>query len=560
MTNRRYSMRHTLTAALMLASAGAHAQTESAGGTKGLTSEFVYKYLTGEVAGQRGNIPLASSLFFELAQSSRDARLAERAAQAAAYGNQHQLAIRAAGLWAELAPDSIEPLQAISQLLLSTGNLQEAQPYLQKLMLTENVRASSFMYLNGILARHPDKAAALKLVQDLARPYQSLPEARFAQAHSAWAADNEALALSELSAADKLRPGWEIAALLRGSILQKKSATSAVAFYRDFLKSYPAANDVRLAYAKLLVSQNQFTEARAQFKQLAEINPDNADMAVMIGVLALETEDYAQADVYFKQALDHDFKHPGQLHIYLGQSAEKQKLDEQALDWYRRVQDGRWHFEAQLRIANLLARQGKLSEARALLHQLPDLNSEQQATALQVEATLLRQAQDHEGAYALLDRAVNSLPNSPEIIYDYAMLAEKLQHFDIMEHQLRKLIQLKPDYAQAYNALGYSLADRNIRLPEATSLLEKALELSPDDYFILDSMGWLQYRLGKLDQALDYLRRAYADKPDPEIAAHLGEVLWHKGQRDEAIKTWKDALGTYPDNEVLLNTTKKFPQ
>lgn len=560
MTNTPRRMRLTLAAALMLAFGGAHAETAAAPAAPQLTSEFVYKYLTGEVAGQRGNIPLASSLFFELAQSSRDARLAERAAQAAAYGNQHQLAIRAASLWAELDPNSVEALQAVSQLLLNTGNLQDAQPYLQKLLQTESARPSSFMYLNGILARHPDKAGALKLVQELARPYQNLPEARFAQAHGAWGAGDEALALRELEAADQLRPGWEIAALLRGSILQKKSEAQGLSFYRDFLKQHPSANDVRLTFAKLLVSLDQFAEARTQFKQLAEINPDNADMAVMIGALAMQMEDYAQAELYFKQALEHDFKHPSQLYIYLGQAAERQQRDAEALGWYKRVDEGRWHFESQLRVANLLARQGKLAEARKLLQELPDLSSEQQATALQAEANLLRQAQDYQGAYALLDQAVNSLPNSPEIIYDYAMLAEKLQHFDVMEQQLRKLIQLKPDHAQAYNALGYSLADRNERLPEALGLIEKALELSPDDYFILDSMGWVQYRLGKLDQALDYLRRAYAEKPDPEIAAHLGEVLWHKGQRDEARKTWQDALGAYPDNEVLRNTTKKFPQ
>lgn len=568
MTKRPNSMRRTLvvvTLILACASINARAENENSSAEKSspqkeLTGEFVYKYLSGEIAGQRGNVPLASSLFLDLAQSSRDARLAERATQAAAYANQHQLAIRAATLWTELAPDSIEALQALSQLLLASSSIEDAEPYLVKLLLDDKTRANTFMHLNGILARHPNKDAALALVGRLIQPYMDLPEARFTHAHSAWGAGQEDLAISELKAAEELRPGWELAAMLHGSILQKKPDSADIAFYHDFLQRYPDANDVRLALAKLLVNQNQFEDARTQFKHLADDNPDNPEMSVMIGVLAAQMEDYTQSDTYFKQALDHDFKHPSQLYIYLGQSAEKQEHDDQALDWYQRVEAGQWHFEAQLRIANLLARQGKLNEARELLQKLPDLSSEQQATALQVEANLLRLAEDYQGAYDLLNKAVSSLPNSPDIVYDFAMLAEKLQQFEIMEQQLRKLIQIKPDYAQAYNALGYSLADRNERLNEAHNLIEKALELSPDNYFILDSMGWVQYRMGKLDQALDYLRRAYAERPDPEIAAHLGEVLWHKGAREEAIKTWQDALSTYPDNEVLINTSNKFPQ
>jgi tetratricopeptide (TPR) repeat protein len=171
---------------------------------------------------------------------------------------------------------------------------------------------------------------------------------------------------------------------------------------------------------------------------------------------------------------------------------------------------------------------------------------------------LLVQAKRPQEAFDLLRETVETLPNSPDLIYDYAMVAERVQRFDVMEHELNKLILLKPDMGHAYNALGYSLADRNERLDEAQTLIEKALALNPSDYFILDSMGWLKYRRGQLSQALDYLKRAYAVQPDPEIAAHLGEVLWQQGNREEAIKTWENALHEHPDNEVLLNTSKKF--
>ena len=556
MPRQRFNFRISAAAAALLA-LSTTAQAQAA--TPELTSEFVYKYLVGEIAGQRGDIGLASSLFYELAKSSRDPRMAERATQAAAYGNQKRLALRAANLWVELDPGSTEAQQALVQMLLNEGELNEALPHLQKLLQTEDTRANAFLFLNGALSRHKDKAAALKLVQKLAKPYQDLAEARFTVGHIAWNAGKDDLAIKELDAAEELRPGWELSAMLHGEILQRQSPTSAEEFYSRFLAQYPESKDVRLAYAKLLVNQKQFDKAREEFKQLSADVGNVPDMAVIIGLLAGQVGDYAQADRYFEQALEQGFKDSDRIYLYLGQSAEKQGKDDQALSWYRRVsEESEQHFDAQLRIAVVLARQNKLDEARQLLHNLKDLDDQNQAIAWQVEANLLTQAHQLQQAYDILQQAVSTMPNSASIVYDFAMLAEKLQRYDVMEQQLRKLIAMQPDFAQAYNALGYTLADRNERLDEAVSLIEKALSLSPDDHYILDSMGWVQYRLGKLDKAAEYLRRAYTVQTDPEIAAHLGEVLWQQGHHDEAIKTWDDALRAHPDNEALLNTSQKF--
>lgn len=561
MKNSPHSMRRaSLALAILFASLGAQAQEAAPPPVEGLTSDFIFKYLVGEVAGQRGDIALASSVFFELAKSSRDPRLAERAARAAVYGNQQQLALRSAELWAELDPESVEAQQAMAQLLLSTGNLEDARLYLEKLLVANDTRANGFLYLNGVLSRHPDKDAALALVQDLAAPYPKQAEAKFAVAHMAFNAGQNELALKELAAAEALRPGWEPAAALHGEILLRESPDKALAFFQSFLKKYPETSNIRLTYAKLLVNEKKLDEARTQFTKLADGVKENPEMAVVVGLLAGQLGDYAQADKYFKQALEHGYKEPEQLYLYLGQSAEKQKRNDQAYAWYKQVTSDELRFDAQLRIASLLASEKKLAEARKMLQTLPNLTSEQQAVALQVEANLLVQEKQYDEAYAILDRAINTLPNTPEMIYDFAMLAEKVLRFDVMEQQLRKLITLKPDFAQAYNALGYTLADRNVRLDEAADLIEKALTLSPDDHYILDSMGWVQYRRGMLDEAADYLRRAYSEKTDPEIAAHLGEVLWQQGKRDEAVKTWEEALRAHPDNEVLLNTTKKFGQ
>jgi len=552
--------RATLAIALMCAGLGAQAEEAGPPQAQELTSEFIYKYLVGEVAGQRGDVALASSIFYDLAKNTRDARLAERAARAAVYGNQQQLALRSAGLWAELDPKSVEAQQAMAQLLLGEGNLEDARPYLEKLLVADDTRANGFLYLNGILSRHPDKDAVLELIRTLAAPYPKQAEARLAVAHLALNAGQHQLAIQELTAAESLRPGWEASAALHGEVLLRESPEKALKFYQDYLKKYPDASNTRLTYAKLLVNEKKLDEARVQFTKLADTVQENPEMAVVVGLLAGQLGDYAEADKYFKQALEHGYKEPEQLYLYLGQSAEKQKRNADALAWYKQVQSDELRFDAQLRIAALLASESKLAEARQLLHSIPNMTSEQEAVALQVEANLLVQDKQHEEAYAILDRAINTLPNTPEMIYDFAMLAEKVRRFDVMEQQLRKLILLKPDFAQAYNALGYTLADRNERLDEAASLIQKALELSPNDHYILDSMGWVQYRLGMLEEAADYLRRAYSEQTDPEIAAHLGEVLWQQGKREEALKTWEEALRAHPDNEILINTTKKFHQ
>lgn len=525
-----------------------------------LSSDFVYKYLLAEVAGQRGDPSLASSLFLDLAKSTRDPRLAERAAKAAIYGNNPRNAIQATNLWVELDPDSIDAQQANTQMLVGIGKLSEAKPYLQKLLAKEDTRAKGFLYLNSLFAQQPDKNAVLTLIQDLAKPYPNLPEARFTVAHAAWNAGNNDLAIAELNATDKLRPGWETSAILHGQILFAKSPDDALAFYRNFLSQHAEANDVRLTMAKLLVNLKQFDQAKSEFVKLVASSQDNPEIIVVVGLLSLQANDYKEAERYFQQALKAGFKDPDQIYLYLGQMAEKQKQDDLALSWYNKVQPGERYMDAKLNVANVTARKQGIDEAIKLLDELDELSPEQQVQVIQAEASLLGQGKRYQEAYDLLGKAVNNLSNTPELVYDYAMAAERIERLDVTESELRKLIQLKPDFAQAYNALGYTLADRNIKLDEARNLIQKALTLSPNDHFILDSMGWVEYRMGKLDQAVDLLRRAYTAENDPEIAAHLGEVLWQQGKRDEALQTWDGALREYPENEVLIKTAKKFKQ
>jgi len=524
----------------------------------GLTPDFIYKYLVGEVAGQRGELGLASNLFLDLAKSSRDARLAERAAKAAIYGNNPAVAVQAVGLWAELDPDSVDAQQTTVQMLVSTGKLAETKPYLDKLLVKEDTRANGFLYLHSLFARQADKQAVLELVQELAAKYPALPESHFAIAQAAWDAGKRELALEQLALAEKLRPGWELVALLQGQILFMDSPELAVNYYKDFLKKYPDANETRLSFARLLVNQKRFDEAKKEFVKLASASKENPEILVVVGLLSFQSGAYKEADAYFLDALNSDYADKDQVYLYLGHSAEKQGQDQSALDWYGKIQPGERYLDAKLNIAYVLSRTQGADAGIQTLKSLDGLHSTQQATVNQAIASLLTQAKRDAEAYAILQEAVSNLPNTPDLIYDFAMAAERMQKLDVMEHELRKLIKLKPDFAAAYNALGYSFADRNINLPEAYSLIEKALLLRPNDHYIMDSMGWVYYRMGSLDKALDYLQKAYSTQTDPEIAAHLGEVLWQRGQRDEAIKTWEEALQSHPDNEILLNTSKRF--
>lgn len=530
---------------------------------KTLTAEFVYKYLVGEVAGQRGEIGTAGAIFYDLARAEQDPRLAERAAKIAAYANIPNLAVPAVKLWAELDPTSTEAQQAMTEMLIATGRLNEAEPYLAQLLVKEESRAGGFLFINSLLNRSPDKNAVLKLVQSLAKPYPTLAEANFAVAQAAYIANQDTVALNALSKAEDTRPNWVIAALLKGQVLFRQSPNKAIAFYYEYLKVQPDTNEIRINLAKILVNQKQYAAAKAEFPAIldhAKNSQENntAEIFAIIGLLSFQANDYNEAEKYFKQAIDNNFKDTDQIYLYLGQTAEKQKHDVAAMSWFNKVPAGPRHLEAQFNLANVIARTQSTDKAIELLDNLEDLNVEQQILVIKAQAALLSKEKRHQDAFELLDKAVKNLPNTPELVYDYALAAERVGKFDLMELELRRAIAEKPDFAAAYNALGYSFADRNIRLKEAISLIEKALTLSPNDHYMLDSLGWAHYRKGNLDKAIQYLEQAFNINPDPEIAAHLGEVLWQKGEYEKAKKIWNDALTADPENEILLITANKF--
>lgn len=538
------------------AEAEARAKAEAALPRQPLTPELLLKFLVAEVAGQRGAIGIAQTTYLDLARQTRDPRVAQRAAEVSAFARDPAGALEATRLWAETDKGSLRAQQTLAALLLSEGRLAEAEPVLRALL--QEKPAEGFLHLAVAIGKMRDSAAALELVGRLAADHPQLPEAQFAIAQAAASAGQFDTALAALQKADRLRPGWEPGALLHAQILARTSNAAALAFMRTFLAEHSDAREVRLAYARTLVSANQFTEARAEFARLTRDFPRNAEVSLAAGLLSLQLGDLDAAHALLTQTLEYNPRDPDTIHYYLGQTAEQMKRADAAAMHYEQVRSGNHFVPARARQAALLAQAGKHEEARALLAATQGQNDAQNVRLIQAQAELLRDSKAYAAIFDVLSEGLKRYPDAPDLLYDRAMAAEKLGRLDILEADLRRVIVLRPNDAQAYNALGYTLADRTERLAEAIELLDKALALAPEDPFILDSVGWAQYRSGNLARAQQYLERAYKTRPDPEIAAHLGEVLWAQGQRDEAGKLWQASLQTHPGNEVLLETLRRL--
>ena len=524
-----------------------------------LSEPTLYDLLLGEIAAQRGDLPLAAKTYLELAKRTRDPRVARRAVEVANQARQPELALEAARTWHELEPASAQALQILAATLVGAKRVDEAEPYLEKLFAAEGVnRENAFMQVNRLLAANTDKAANLRVIRRLAAKHPQLPQAHFAIAQAAAVAGDDNAALAAVRQAQALRPDWELAALLEAQVLQKRSPAAAAKRLGEFVEKNPGSSEARLNYARMLVLDKRFAEARQQFEAVAGANPANPDVIYAVGLLAYQLKEYPAAETYMKRVLGLGHRDPEGVRYLLGQIAEEQKLWPQAIKWYESIDSGDHVLPARMRIANAIAKQGKLDEARAFLQRVAAENPEDQVQLTVAEAQLLRDANRHREAFDLLSLALDKEPEQPDLLYDLALTAEKLERFDLLEKHLRNLIRIKPDHAHAYNALGYSFADRNLRLPEAKKLIEKALEISPEDYFIIDSLGWVLYRQGDLKGAARELRRAYSGRPDAEIGAHLGEVLWVLGERDEARRIWDESLKAGPENETLLKTIKRL--
>jgi len=524
-----------------------------------LSNELLYEMLLTEIASQRGHAALALEGSADIAQKTRDPRLAKRAAQLALQSGDMNRTIDALILWREIEPTATMATRLLASVLLRGGRLDEASvEFIKVLKMDEPNEGKTFMQVFPVLVAYPDSVSALKMARELAVAYPQMPEAHLLVAQLAQKTGDESLALNEVQQARTQRPDWELPVMLEALVLRKNDPAQGLALLKAFLSAHPQAREVRLQYARALLEQKQYQQSREQFQILLKENPGSVELAFATALISLELKDFSGAETQLRESLTQGGQDQDTVEYYLGQLNEAGENEAEAQTHYRLVKSGEYLFTAQLRVVYLLNKQGQRDEARQYLQQMQPTNNQQRVQLVLTEAQLLREGQKFPQAYEVLQRGLDKLPNHPELLYEAAMMADRTGKYEDAERLLRKLIKIKPDHAHAYNALGYGWLERNVRTVEAVKLVEKALQLSPDDPAIMDSVGWGYFRAGKFDASVKMLQRAYTSNPDPEIAAHLGEALWVRGDKDAATQVWRDSLKANPDNAPLQAVMKRF--
>ncbi|MGZ5202494.1 MAG: tetratricopeptide repeat protein [Telluria sp.] len=531
-----------------------------------MTSTMLYQLMKAELDFRHGDYQGPYLTMLSLAQQTKDPRLARRAAEMAVAAKQADDALAAIKLWRELDPTSEEASQYYLGLVVMSDNIAPAEDILKRKLAeaTPATRGLVMFQAEQLLLRAQDKQAAAAMLERLVQPYGNTMEAHVVLSQAAMARGDKATGLSQAQAALKMKPDSEIAALTLAQALEDDDKVGAV--LARFLKEHPDAKDVRMAYARVLVNQKQFDAARGQFLTLLKAQPDNPATLYALGILSTQLNDSKAAEQYFTRFVDivganpEDERDPTRALLILSQLAEERGDMHAAMGWLDKIQseDPQAQLSAKLRRAQLMGKQGDVEGARKLLATLQPEDPGGQAQVVLAEAEVLRNAGRVREAFQLMQSAAQRFPNNTDLLYDYALLAEKVGQTDVMEQALRSVIAQAPDNQHAYNALGYSLAERGVRLPEAYQLIQKALQIAPADPFIMDSMGWVQYRMGNLKEAEAELRKAYALRSDPEIAVHLGEVLWQEGRKDDAQKLWREAKGKDPQNDTLKSTLQRL--
>ncbi|MBV7539294.1 tetratricopeptide repeat protein [Duganella sp. sic0402] len=533
-----------------------------------LTGDLLFRLTKAELEFKNGQWQGPYITMMALGQQTRDPRLARRATEMALTAKQPGEAMAAIRLWRSLAPESEEAAQFFLSFAVTADDLGEAEAlFEQRLKDAKPATRPLLMFqMQQFLQRAQDKNAAYKLQDRVLMPYEAMLEPHLILAQGAFALNDPVRARSEAAKALAIKPDSELAILTSAQV--SGDVDNATQQLKGFLDKYPQAREVRAAYGRILTDNKQPEEARKQFLLLLKDQPDNLATLYALGVLAVQVNDAAEAEKYLSRFVTVLEEHPDDernpakvLHILAELAQQRGDLDA-AYAWLEKVDesDEKIYLAARIKMAVLTARKGNTDAARKQLEELKPSDPNDQAQVFQTDAQLLRDAGDHRAAYVVLDNATKRYPGNPDLLYDFALVAEKLGDVELMEKALRQVMIAAPDNQHAYNALGYSLAERNERLPEAYSLIDKAMQMAPGDPFIMDSMGWVQFRMGKLAEAESYLRRAYALRNDPEIAVHLGEVLFVKGDIAGAQKLWKEAHAKDPKNDALKSTLARLNQ
>ncbi|RYG10399.1 MAG: tetratricopeptide repeat protein [Burkholderiales bacterium] len=544
--------------------------TPSAEGLSALDAELFYQLLIGELNARTSEPAAGYALVLDAARKTNDPALYRRAVEIAFEARSGDSAQQAARAWKQAHPASREANRYVLQILLALNQISEsAEPLKTDLALAPaSERNAVLSMVPRAYARASDKTAAAAVVEQALSPYLSSPETGAA----AWtavgrmrlAAANMAGALEAAQKAQAVQPRAEGPALLALELMDPKRP-QAEALVAKYLEGKPLP-EVRMAYARALLDSQRYAEASRQLRLVTAEKPELPEAWLVQGTLQVQDNQFADAETSLKRYLElaqprtDEDRNRGIAQAYLSLSQIAEKRGDYALAgaWLDKVENAQDLVGAQSRRASILARQGKLEEGRKLLRALPERSPADARMKLMAETQLLRDNKQYQPAYDLLAEAVAKDPADTDLLYDQAMVAEKLGNMVEMERLLRQVIAAKPDFHHAYNALGYSFAERNIRLDEGKQLIQKALEYAPGDPFITDSLGWVEFRMGNKAEAARILEAAYKSRPDAEIAAHLGEVLWSLGERDRAQAIWKEGMLLNNENETLLETIKRL--
>ncbi len=523
-------------------------------------AEFVYKFLLAELAIQRNDINSAGHLYLDLAKLTKNTGFAQSAAQLGGMVRNGRLALDAADIWSKLDPESRDAKKVLAEMYIASGNLSKAKPLVKEILESEDSKGDGFLYLNNILTRVENKSNALRFIIDIAKPYAKMVEAHFAVAHTAHMAGNITIRDKELATINKLNPNWETSTLFIGSIQFDEDPMKAIETYQKFVKNNPKSNTVRLELAKALVQTEQYPAAKKHFEKLVNSPLASAELSFTVALLALETGDDIMAEQFLNQSLERKYYNPDQVNMYLARIyAQRQNIDK-VINLVEKISTGPLFVDSRIFAAQAIRVEKGIDQAIEYLDQYKSLDRQEKLKFLQLKTSFWYNDNQYQKAINLMLSEEEKYTDSADFYFDFGLLYEKNKDFDAMEANLKKAISLKPDYAIAYNALGYSYADRNVKLDDAKKYIEIALSIEPQNHYILDSMGWVHFRLGNYDIAYEFITKAYAIQEDPEIAAHLGEVLWKQGKENEAMSVWQGSLEKFPENSVLIETKNRLFQ
>ncbi|MEJ1438893.1 MAG: tetratricopeptide repeat protein [Candidatus Sedimenticola sp. (ex Thyasira tokunagai)] len=524
-----------------------------------LTPQIVFDTLVGEVAAQRGDLVLAYHHQMEVAMAAGDAKSAERATRAALHMKKNELAEKAAVQWVRLAPNDISARQLLVMLLLQQDSEADVLEHLKAIVRIGQAKGDNgFLSATAVVSRDLGHGESIALMRRLVAEFPGDPWGRYALALTAMMHKDYDTAEIEAKGLLDQRPDWIKAYLVLSRIhVAREDKEAAKALLADAVGRFPEEPLLLAAYARILIDVKELESAHYHYRKLWEMEPDNETANYWLGVLSLEMERGEEARGYFEKLIALG-KRSDVATYFLGRIEEDASQPDKAIDWYRKVHKGEFFHDAQIRIVRLLIESDRMKEGREWLQRLRIRMPEQAVRLYLVEAEILREQNAFAEVMALYDGALEAYADNEDLLYARALFAVTQGRVDILEADLRKVIAGNPEHADALNALGYTLADKTDRYQEALALVQQALKLKPAAPSILDSMGWVQFRLGNHSRALEYLQRAFDQLPDQEIAAHLGEVLWVMGERERAKAVWRQILEKEPESHHILDAMRRL--